>query len=53
MNKGVSLISLVITMIWLMVLIGIVITSEEPEKATCEFEGHHYICEICGKEIEI
>lgn len=52
MNKGVSLISLVITIICIILLASIVITSEEPEKPTCEFGEHHYICEKCGKEIE-
>jgi hypothetical protein len=53
MNRGISLIALIITMICIMFLIGIVITSEEPEKPICEFGEHHYICEKCGKEIEI
>ena len=52
MNRGISLIALVITIICIILLTGIVIISEEPKNPTCEFGEHHYICERCGKEIE-
>lgn len=52
MNKGISLIALIITIVCIMLLVSIVVNSEEPEKKTCEFGEHHYICEKCGKEIE-
>lgn len=52
-NKGVSLIALTVTLIFMIILIAIALEpSEEVNKRTCEFGNHNYICVNCGKELK-